>query len=114
MKIYDADLDLEQIDYKEMHYEMLSASHERMLHNQDGYFAEKAGSPACVALGHKEPEGGWYERYDDEEHLIGWDNEPLCVATRFGVACTVCEGECDAMNSDLYMPAADFWKMVRA
>ena len=62
-------------------------------HDQDGWFAEFAGSTACLALGHKPNEYGEWD--EDAIHESGWDGETLCTSTKYGSACTHCEGECD-------------------
>lgn len=81
---------------------------DRRYHDRDGYFCEIAGGAACEALGHKpDPEFGWD---DDEEHFYGWDSEIICPATRWGAACSQCEGECDFAFFD----AGALWKRVAA
>lgn len=63
--------------------------HVNAWHDRDGYYAKEAGSAECVTLGHTEDD------YDDgETHPSSFDGELLCLATRFGECCTVCEGEC--------------------
>lgn len=59
-------------------------------HDRNGFFADEAGSDQCVALGHTESD--WE---NDETHPMGWDGDPICEATKFGQACSACEGECD-------------------
>lgn len=82
--------------------------YDRRYHDRDGYFCELAGSEECEALGHKpDKEYGWD---DDQEHPYGWDGEVICPATRFGAACTQCEGECDFEFFD----SSALWKAVAA
>jgi hypothetical protein len=86
---------------------------ERKYHDRDGYFAEEAGSPQCEALGHTpDPENGWE---GDAEHPYGWGGgDPICPDTRFGVACSQCEGDCSGIEDDVTQDA--FWGLpgVRA
>lgn len=84
----------EWADYMETVYEgILKWRAEGWRHDQDGFFAEYAGSEKCLELGHVAPADP-----DDWEtvpgHSLGWDREALCDATRYGVACLYCEGEC--------------------
>lgn len=66
---------------------------ENRFHDQDGFFAEYAGSEKCLALGHVPPAdpSDWETVLD---HGLGWSGEVLCDGTRYGIACTHCEGEC--------------------
>lgn len=74
----------------------------RTFHNQDGFYAHLAYDKECRALGH-EPSfvDGEEEPYDDDElsndgtHVSSWSGDTLCGETRWGTACTECEGECD-------------------
>lgn len=65
------------------------------LHNRDGFFAEEAGSDACLALGHQpNPDMPLREQWVDVEgHEYGY-TDWLCSATKYGQSCTYCEGEC--------------------
>jgi len=74
-------------------------------HDLNGFIAEFAGSDECVALGHvADVYGGW----DAQTHPYGWGNEQMCVATRYGTACTYCESEdCEAPKTDTSV----FWKL---
>jgi len=95
---------------------ILDAEHRRRtFHDQAGFYADEAGSAQCVALGHTDPEVSGDATDDEidawrESHPLGWHGS-ICLATRHGVACTTCEGECD--NPD---PAdtADPWRWARA
>lgn len=82
---------------------------ERRYHNRDGFFCELAGSPECLALGHEpDPEDGWDD--DPDGHPNGWNSDTLCVATRFGVACSECENdvnECEYQRPD----TRAFWNL---
>jgi hypothetical protein len=81
---------------------------EREHHDRRGYFAELAGSPDCLALGHKpDPETDWV---DVNDHQRGWDGDYICEATRYGEACMECEGNCDFEFFD----ATALWKAVAA
>lgn len=65
-------------------------------HDDLGYFAELAGSPGCVARGHAshvDEEHPLFEAWADE-HPLSWEGERLCQATKYGTACTACEGDC--------------------
>lgn len=89
----------------------------RRYHDTASYFAECAWSEQCLALGHqRDPEAydedGTYldtedQLYADDEHCTGWNGDTICRGTRFGVACSQCEGECDyqAVGPNL-------WEMV--
>lgn len=72
--------------------ELAGYAAEARFHDTDGYFAHEAGSPECLALGHKPSEFGEWD--EDDQHESGWDGDLLCLGTRYGVACTNCEGEC--------------------
>lgn len=79
-------------------------------HDTDGFFADEVGSAGCLAAGHTVYEDQDDDPlYDDGTHIRGWDWEPLCTATRYGEACTYCEGECQVT-----VPTVDLWAMVRA
>lgn len=76
----------------------------RHLHDRDGFMADLAYETKCLALGHTrsvDDETGELEPEDDDElardgtHVPSWDGEMLCGDTRYGAACTECEGECD-------------------
>lgn len=66
---------------------------EAKFHDEDGYFADVAGSEACLALGHTPFQDDTGEAWPG--HPIGWNGEVLCEGTRYGVACMQCEGECE-------------------
>jgi hypothetical protein len=81
---------------------------DRRFHDRDGFFCEEAGGRECEALGHQpDPEVGWD---DDDEHPRGWGGEIICPATRYGTACTSCEGDCDL---EFFDPSA-LWNAVSA
>jgi hypothetical protein len=87
--------------------DLREAYRDRHLHNRDGFFADVAGSEACVALGH--PDSA--DALEVDGHERGWTGEVICTGTRFGVACTECEGEC-AENEALAMSErAEFWAL---
>lgn len=101
-------------DIREIDHERRHGGHDR-----DGYFAHLAGSTACVKLGHA-PESSL--EFDDdgepvskeakawaEGHPLSWDGDRFCSETRYGVACTACEGECDSITT----PTVDLWALVR-
>lgn len=76
--------------------------HERRhVHDLDGFYAQPAGSEPCLALGHTyDPDRSAVvgdDMYEPADlHPFGWGGGgPICTATRYGVACTYCEGECD-------------------
>lgn len=85
---------------------------DRRDHDRDGYLCEMAGSPECLALGHKpDPVNGWDD--DPDLHPLGWDGiEPICPATRYGTACTQCESD-DCGGWEAFDPDA-LWAAVRA
>jgi len=83
--------------------ELSGYSDEARRHDRDGYFADLAWSEKCQALGHEPNEFGEWD--EDELHESGWDGELLCVMTRYGEACTLCEGECS------YEPAPNLWTL---
>lgn len=107
----DAFADITAVDHERRHGD----------HDRDGYFAELAGSEKCLALGHVTPEIAWDDDFDKVEadhpewaakHPWSWDGERLCLDTRYGVACTACEGECDSIT----LPVVELWSLpgVRA
>jgi len=83
----------------------------RTLHDTDGYFAKYAFDEECLAFGHK-PGSSDDEEDDpyiaDGTHTGSWDGETICTSTKYGVACTYCESECDFWDSGV-----DIWDMVR-
>lgn len=107
-------------------FSITEADHERRHggHDREGYFADFANSAACTALGHVQPPG---EQFDDDidgepltpeaqawadEHPWSWDGDRLCAGTKYGVACTACEGECISIT----LPTVNLWELpgVRA
>lgn len=86
--------DEEWAEYMADVYDELSGWWDDMkFHDQNGYFAEYAGSEKCLALGHVPPaDPADWETIPG--HSTGWDAEALCDATRYGTACSYCEGEC--------------------
>jgi elongation factor P--beta-lysine ligase len=77
-------------------------------HDRNGFFAEYAGSEQCLALGHTADEEG---EWDDDAHPYGWDGDQICVATRYGLACTECESdECFGEDTD----TRAFWELFSA
>lgn len=85
---------------------------DRRHHDRDGWLAHEAGSAECLALGHKpDAEGSWQS--DPDHHPWGWDCEPLCPATKYDDACTVCEGPVDECEWQPFDPSA-LWKAVSA
>lgn len=68
---------------------LLEHANDWRFHDQAGYFAHEAGSDQCRSLGHVEED---FENPDT--HPMGWGDEPLCEATRYGSCCSECEGEC--------------------
>lgn len=83
----------------------------RHFHDKDGFYAEYAWSKECLALGHVKPDV-YLDAEDDpyfesNEHAWGWDSDVICMPTRYGTACTVCEGECPF---DVDLP--DLWALV--
>lgn len=67
----------------------------RRLHDRDGFFADFAGSTACLELGHRPNEDAPFgeQWVTVPDHEYGFDSV-ICLTTRRGVCCTVCEGEC--------------------
>lgn len=83
------------------------AYYEAKHHDSDGFFAYEVGSPQCLALGHSVHDDLESDPlYGDGTHIMGW-TEPICSATRYGVACTYCEGECDHQ-----LPRVKLWTLV--
>jgi len=85
---------------------------EHKFHDRNGWYAELAGSPKCLALGHEwNPEGDDLE-HERFGHEPGWGGDNwICPDTRYGSACTECEGECHLGE----WPADDIlWAAVRA
>lgn len=78
-----------EIYLSDVYRELRDFAYRRKDHDQDGWWADDAGSDKCRALGHEEAD--WD---NDETHPSSFDGEPLCYATRHGSLCTVCEGEC--------------------
>lgn len=79
--------------------ELADEEHARRIghHDRDGYFAHEAGSAKCVALGHASRVDEGHPLFDawDAEHPYGWSGERLCLQTRYGEACSGCEGDCE-------------------
>lgn len=92
-------------------YEEIRRTHrERRFHDRDAFLAHGAGEAECLALGHIEPQNGWE---DDEAHPPGWGWEPICLATRHGVACSACESEdCEGHDYLAMSTRAEFWALV--
>jgi len=83
-------------DYEdEIAWLMRNFWYDRSQHDQDGFLAQDAGSPACLALGHKPVlvDGFGYEDWGDD-HAGSFDGEWLCKALTTDTCCTYCEGEC--------------------
>lgn len=77
--------------------EFADAHRERRYHDADGFYAELAGSPSCLALGHIARVDEGHPLFDEWEaaHPMSWDgDERLCEATQYGTACTACETDC--------------------
>lgn len=93
-------------------YDRLASAHQALaVHDADGFFADHAGSPKCAALGHDLEDLDQHEDLiADGDHVSGWNGDEICVPTRWGEACTYCEGECDT----LYGKIPNLWDMVRA
>lgn len=85
---------------------------EKTFHDRNGYIAEIAESPACLALGHIEPESGW-EEAGDPQHPYGWEGFILCNSIRLGDACTSCEREAELCDWQPADPRA-FWRLFSA
>lgn len=78
------------------------------MHPLDGFFADIAGGPTCLALGHTPDEDGYWE--DIEGHGSSWADDYLCYATKYGVCCTACESDdCPVLNRATDTKA--FWRM---
>lgn len=88
---------------EELTYRMALEQEEGAEHNADGWLAHVAGSSECLALGHREPEGGWdadTQTFDAggimvDLHPWGWDEFVMCRATVYAIACTTCQNECE-------------------
>ena len=109
-----ADTDADREEYLVELFKSLPSEHKaRAWHDSDGYFADYAGGEKCLALGHKP-----FEEMDDTsgedgyspavDHGASWDGEELCLSTKYGVACSYCEGEC----SHGYGQIPNLWEMV--
>lgn len=87
----EADLD----DYFQGVYKDLREWYrDRDRHDRDGFFAEFAYSNACREAGHpQESTDGEDPLRTTDEHITGWDGHLICLATKYGVACSECEGE---------------------
>ena len=78
------------------------------LHPLTGFFAQYAGSNACVALGHVSRKDDDWE--DVEGHPMGFGEEFLCIGTAYGVCCTVCESDdCPILNRAT--DTKSFWRL---
>lgn len=106
--------DEDREEYLASLFKSLPSEHKaRAWHDSDGYFADKAGGEKCLSFGHvlhsdlKEWNGedGYSPAAD---HGPSWDGEELCLSTKYGVACSYCEGEC-SMN---YGQIPSLWEMV--
>lgn len=92
----------------EVFFELPLIHRERHHHDRNGWYAELAGSEACLALGHRyDPDGATDDDtwLPEDQHGYGWQGEQLCTGTRYGVACTDCEGECDQTDP------VDLWSL---
>lgn len=87
---------------------------EHKYHDRNGWYAELAGSKACQELGHPVILGDSEEsilEHEKYDHSPAFDGGWVCGATRYGAACTECEGECNLAD----WPADDIlWAAVRA
>lgn len=87
---------------------------EHKYHDRNGWYAELAGSAECQALGHPAIDGEdddavlEHEKYD---HSPSFDGDWLCGATRYGTACSECEGECHLGD---WPDASRLWAAVAA
>ncbi|MHA3723801.1 hypothetical protein ACXR2T_07970 [Leucobacter sp. HY1910] len=109
----------EQEILEDLFREITVYDHERRAHHDaDGFFADFAFSDACRALGHERgtpPAGESFDPYEDDPqfsdgtHDTGWDGEIICLDTRRGVACTVCEDHCAYADQ-----AVPLWRLVQA
>lgn len=100
---------MEEDEARDLSRQLRIEALETRYHDRNGYLAELAGSPKCLALGHApDPEEGWDT---GDAHPIGWADEPLCIATRSGSACTECESDdCDRLPLD----RDAFWALFTA
>lgn len=97
--------------------EITDFDHERRhFHNRQGFYADLAYEAKCLALGHErsiDEESNEPEPEDDDElardgtHIPSWGGDMLCGDTRYGTACTECEGECDFL---IHIP--DLWQLT--
>lgn len=108
-EIVDEFLRATSLDIMRYHRERLK------FHDRNGYFAEFAYEPKCLALGHErsryEPEESEpdaetdFEPIDDDQlmrdgdHESGFNGEIICTGTRYGTCCTECEGYCEYENT---------------
>ncbi|MEZ3156872.1 hypothetical protein AB1K56_08055 [Microbacterium sp. BWR-S6Y] len=70
---------------------------QRGYHDADGFYAELAGSPACLARGHVARVDEGHPLFDEwaDAHPMSWDGDArLCEATQYGTACSACETDC--------------------
>lgn len=101
---FDDEAELE-VWIADMSDQLARFDHERRtFHDRNGWYADLAYDAKCLALGHErstDEESGELEDVDDDElsrdgtHVSSWDGEYLCGDTRYGQACTECEGECE-------------------
>lgn len=67
---------------------------DRGRHDRDGFFAEFAYSDACREAGHPQASADGEDPLRAAgDHVSGWDGHIICLATKYGVACSECEGE---------------------
>ena len=86
-------------------------------HNKEGFYAELAYSPKCLALGHTreyDEDGNLVEEFEDElaqdeTHIPSWNDGYICVDTKYAEACTECEFDCEYM--DFKIPT--LWDLVK-
>jgi len=89
---WSAEDPIHEDDLRYVFKDLNHGSRERSMHDRDGWFAEEAGSAECIALGHTASD------YDDEFHPYGWGGYAMCIATKYGEACSECEAEgCSAL-----------------
>lgn len=102
-----------------------NTAHDAIGCNTNGYYAHMAASDQCLALGHfPNPETREQELEDiieswdfDGDHPLSWDHEPLCAATKYDVACSEHEGQCDGLSwllTKQKLAGDQLWRKVRA
>ncbi len=97
-------------EYMDEVFRTLTSYHweRRHFHDRNAFYAEEAWSEKCLALGHVETDEAEdeNEHYVNGDHQYGWDYTMICLDTRYGEACSECEGECDYWDT-----GGDLWAL---